>query len=50
VVKQLPAVLAPHLDLEREIAEEFDDLRHVIVVLGEQFALSLWVKEVFRRQ
>jgi hypothetical protein len=50
MVEQVFAVLPPHLDIERKVTEEFDDLRHLIIVLGEQLALPLRIEKEFCRK
>jgi hypothetical protein len=44
MIKQLSAIFASHLYLQWKIPEELNNLRHMVVVLGEQLPLALWVK------
>ena len=50
VIEQVSTVLAPHLYLKREVTHELNDLRHMVVVLGEQLSLALRVEQVLRSQ
>jgi hypothetical protein len=47
MIKQLPAIFTTHLDLDREITHEFNNLCHMVIILGEKLALTLWVEEIF---
>jgi hypothetical protein len=49
-VKQLPAVPAAHLQVHIKVAEELDNQRHMIVVLGKQVGLRLRVKQILRSE
>lgn len=50
LVEQLAAELAIHLDRQRKVAHQLNDLRHMVIVLVEDFPLALRIKEVFRCQ
>jgi len=50
MIKQFATVFAAHLNLQWEVAEQLDYLRHVVVIFSEKFSLPLWVKEIFGRQ
>lgn len=50
MIEQLTTVLATHLHLKREIPKKFNDLRHMVIVFGEQLALTLRVEQVFGSQ
>ena len=44
MVEQFAAILAAHLNFEGEVAKQLDDLRHMIIVLVEEFSLTLRIK------
>jgi hypothetical protein len=46
MVKQLSTIFAAHLSFKREIAQQFNNLRHVVVIFCEQLSLTLWIEEV----
>ncbi len=47
MIKQLTAIFASHLDVQRKVSEKFNELGHVVIVQGEELAGALGVKEVF---
>lgn len=44
MVKQFPTILAAHLDIEGEVTEQLNDLRHMVVILREQLSLPMGIK------
>jgi hypothetical protein len=50
MIKQLPAVLASHLDFQRKVTKKFDYLCHMIVILAEHLSLTMRVKQEFASQ
>lgn len=44
MVKQFPTIFTAHLDIEGEVTEQLDDLRHMVVILREQLSLSMGIK------
>ena len=50
MVEKLAAILATHLNFEGEVAQQFNDLCHMIIILGEEFSLTLRVKQVLCSQ
>ena len=50
VVKQIAAISPAMLYVWRKIAQKLHDLRQVVIVFGEDLALRLWLKEIFRSQ
>ena len=50
MVKQFSAVSATHLCFQREVTQELNDLRHMVIIFGEEFSLTVRVKEEVGRQ
>ena len=45
VIEELAAVFTTHLDFQGEISQQLYDLGHMIIILGEELSLTMWIKE-----